>query len=376
MSRQHSTNRNHRSYSAKARRHKMIGLNASAGAFLAFGLTPLANAPAANADEFELILDPIINSLASLDPTLATDVSGLATAFDPTLVGDSLAAAGSVSDPLAALGSSADPLAALAPAADPNAVAEAFQTDFWLPLHSALQAWITSPLGMQIDNALNQIFDPLIPAGFCGLICNGAEGTMGDPTGGNGGLWFGDGGAGFNAMNDPGVVGGNGGDVGGWGNGGGLTVPADHGAEAGGIRGSEQCADGNTESRETCVLEHDLYGDREQDANDARADRDVPPQLTLASAAREHVVTDKTERGRDRKRGSADEHHPIGQYPAGILQGIRDPVRGLGDEQEHERSQRERHERRRPACEHGRGHAQRARTRAGSGRRCLHRRAH
>lgn len=41
----------------------MVGLGSGAGAVLAFGLGPLAAAPPAHADEFDVIIDPIINSL-------------------------------------------------------------------------------------------------------------------------------------------------------------------------------------------------------------------------------------------------------------------------------------------------------------------------
>src|ERR1700747_2804144 len=145
--------RNRGSRNGKVRcRRPVVGLSTSASAFLTFGLMPLATAPAAQADQLDVILDPIINSLASIDPTLATDLSGLATSFDPTVVGD--------------------PLAASAPAADPT-LADLFQQVFWLPFHSALQAWIASPLGMSIDNPINPFF---AVDNFCGLICNGADG--------------------------------------------------------------------------------------------------------------------------------------------------------------------------------------------------------
>ncbi|MGO9068081.1 hypothetical protein [Mycobacterium sp.] len=39
-------------------------MGTGAGAVLAFGLGPLAAAPVAHADEFDLIVEPIINSLS------------------------------------------------------------------------------------------------------------------------------------------------------------------------------------------------------------------------------------------------------------------------------------------------------------------------
>ena len=44
---------------------------------MAFGLSTLAAAPPAHADEFELIIEPIINSLSSIDPTLGADLSAV-----------------------------------------------------------------------------------------------------------------------------------------------------------------------------------------------------------------------------------------------------------------------------------------------------------
>ena len=60
---------------AKALGRAVVGLIASAGAFLAFGMTPFGMTPLAHADEFELIVDPIINSISSIDPTLGTDLT-------------------------------------------------------------------------------------------------------------------------------------------------------------------------------------------------------------------------------------------------------------------------------------------------------------
>src|SRR5277367_3715041 len=75
MARQLCPKRNRRSRNAKVLRRAVVGLVASAGAFLAFGMTPLAMTPSAHADEFDLIIDPIINSISSIDPTLGTDLT-------------------------------------------------------------------------------------------------------------------------------------------------------------------------------------------------------------------------------------------------------------------------------------------------------------
>src|SRR5258707_13101373 len=77
--------KNRQSGKAKARR-RALGLGGSAGAFLAFGLTPLASlasAPPARADGLDAIIDPILNSIlrsvTSFDALLG---------IDPSAVGD------------------------------------------------------------------------------------------------------------------------------------------------------------------------------------------------------------------------------------------------------------------------------------------------
>src|ERR1700723_4339295 len=122
MASQHNNKRNQRSRNAKASRRRVLGASTTAGAFLAFGMAPLATAPAAHADVFDVIIDPIINSilssvtsldaLAGIDPSSALDLGSLALpATDAALA----------SEPLAAAASSADALtAAAAPAADPT----------------------------------------------------------------------------------------------------------------------------------------------------------------------------------------------------------------------------------------------------------------
>src|ERR1700730_10305263 len=65
MAGQHSK-KNRQSGKAKApRRSRAIGLGGGAGAFLAFGLYPLAGAPTAKADVFDDILDTVVGSAVS-----------------------------------------------------------------------------------------------------------------------------------------------------------------------------------------------------------------------------------------------------------------------------------------------------------------------
>ena len=86
---------------------------------------------------------------------------------------------------------------------DPAAL---FNTLIYQPIETAVQNWITSPSGIQVDDAINQAFG-------VDLIGNGAAGTAADPTGGAGGLLLGDGGAGYDETT-AGVAGGDGGAAG------------------------------------------------------------------------------------------------------------------------------------------------------------------
>jgi endoglycosylceramidase len=176
-------------------RGRIVGVATAAAAFLAFGVTPLFSAPPARADAFDLIIDPIINSLSSLDPTLGADLGALAISIDPSFALENAAA---LAEPATAAGSTTS--------------ADLASSYAFAPLETAEQAWIASPTGEQIDNFLNTTFGEF-------LIGNGAPGTEADPTGGAGGLLFGDGGAGWNST-EVGVAGGNGGDAGFLGDGG------------------------------------------------------------------------------------------------------------------------------------------------------------
>src|ERR1700692_2318460 len=119
MAGRNSSKRNQRSRNAKARRRRrVLGAGATAGAFLAFGMTPLATAPAAHADVLDAVIDPLINAiagsvgvdaLAGIDPSSALDLGSLALpATDAALASEPLAALGSSTDALAGLGTSAD----------------------------------------------------------------------------------------------------------------------------------------------------------------------------------------------------------------------------------------------------------------------------
>ena len=124
-------------------------------------------------------------------------------------------------------GGAAAPLAAL-----DSFVAAGFQTVVYGPVHTAGQAWINSPLGRTLDPIVNAPTDALVGRD---LIGNGVAGTAGSPTGGAGGLLFGDGGSGYSQTSGTGAVGGRGGNAGLIGNGG--IGGAGFGGGAGGTGG-------------------------------------------------------------------------------------------------------------------------------------------
>ena len=232
MAGRHGSKRNHPSSKAKARRRRrVIGLGTGAGAVLAFGLGPLGVAPAAHADGLDVILDPIINSLSSVDPTLGADVSAVLGDFTSSWdsVGADLVgwirrwgrpAAGPVWFPtLARRCRSAD----VSSADSSGALAQTLEQD-----------WVTSQFGTQVDNAINSYadkVDPSLVGDSCGLICNGADGesggTLTEADGQNGGVWIGDGGNGGTDAAGDGGNGGTSGDFGGNAGNGGAAGPND-----------------------------------------------------------------------------------------------------------------------------------------------------
>ncbi len=163
-------------------------------AFLAFGMTPLTDAPTAQADEFDIILDPLINSLSNIDPTVGAAVSALVTSFDPTFASDHAATAAALVDP-----------GALPASASPD-LAQLLNEFVYSPMHTGIEDWINSSLGQQTDSLINTAWGSYV-------LGDGMAGTQADPTGGAGGWLFGDGGAGWNSTED-GVGGGDGGAAG------------------------------------------------------------------------------------------------------------------------------------------------------------------
>jgi len=155
-----------------------------------FSLGPLLSMPAARADGFEdIILDPIISSLSSVDPSLAVDLTGWLSSLDSAL------SAASTFDP-ANLDPAAD--AASVPAASSD-LTQAYETGVYDPSHTWDQEWIagTTFLGsstVSYDNFINSLDPGTL------LIGNGADGvgggTLAAADGSAGGVWFGDGGSG------------------------------------------------------------------------------------------------------------------------------------------------------------------------------------
>ncbi len=178
---------------------RLTGLGSAAGAVLAFGLAPVGSAPA-QADPFDWIVDlfdPASWSWLSVENNADLDLADwtgwLSSLGDPTDHGLSPAAA------------------------DPNpTLAELFDTWIYTPIHDAGQAWLATPSGIETSTWINTLF-----GNGQLLIGNGADGISGGTNeqamGGDGGLWFGDGGHGGTSG---GGWGGNGGNAGFFGNGG------------------------------------------------------------------------------------------------------------------------------------------------------------
>jgi hypothetical protein len=122
MAGRRSSKRNRWSHAHKARR-RAVGVGSSIGAFLAFGLQPLAAAPEAHADPFDVLVDQVVNALSGS-------------------WGDAAAAAATVSDVGALSAGAADPMAAwdLGSLFGAGSAADTNPFDTWL--QGVEQAWI------------------------------------------------------------------------------------------------------------------------------------------------------------------------------------------------------------------------------------------
>jgi hypothetical protein len=209
------------------------------------GSIAAAAEPAAMVDMGTLLADLLNGTGATDTAALAIpdlpDAASVVAAADPAAA---LAAADSAATPADSF-----PLSALLAffglvgngTPDSTAFADSFQEGFYQPVDTFIPNWINSPVGEFFDNGINSLFHT--PSDICGVICDGAPGTALDPTGQDGGLLAGDGGAGYDAAADPGMAGGDGGDAlgigdGGAGGDGGLGADGGDGGAGGEIMGN------------------------------------------------------------------------------------------------------------------------------------------
>src|ERR1700733_2661985 len=175
------------------RRSRAVGVGT---AFAAFGIA-MSSPPTARADDFGLgdLISDLISSASSAE-------------VGSQAIDQALAASTSGAETLSAAG--------------------LFQQYIYDPLHAGVESWINSSFGEQVDQAINTAYGQF-------LVGNGADGNALDPSGGAGGLWFGDGGNGWDS-DEAGFAGGSGGDaVGFFGNGGdgGMGGPGAAGGDGG-----------------------------------------------------------------------------------------------------------------------------------------------
>jgi hypothetical protein len=148
------------------RRQRAVGLTGAISMFLTLGLGPLVNAPKATADEFDVVIDQVLNAITASLGDLAAGSAAV-----PELGSLSLGATESTAG--VSLGSLSD-VGSLA-AASPGDALQGLEQD-----------WINSGFGQQFDTLINSWFNLFDPTnGACGLICDGADGQ-------GGGLIFGD----------------------------------------------------------------------------------------------------------------------------------------------------------------------------------------
>jgi Phosphoesterase family len=145
------------------RRQRAVVLTGAISMFLTLGLGSLANPPKATADEFDVVIDQVLNAITAS-------------------LGDMAAGAAAVPE-----------LGSLSLGATESTVAAASPAD---ALQGLEQDWINSAFGQQFDTLINSWFNLVDPTnGACGLICDGADGQ-------GGGLIFGDAGADAQPMSE------------------------------------------------------------------------------------------------------------------------------------------------------------------------------
>jgi endoglycosylceramidase len=209
-------------------RRAFSGRGAAAGAIVTFGVISMAAVPSARADDFGLA-DLIGNLVGSA--TASAGDAGTAAAMEAATQSLNEAAAAATNASLGDLAtSSTSSLGELATTSNTYTLAaETFlqqsitelqqqyfsdlQQYVYDPLHTDVENWINSSTGQQIDGFINQVSGHF-------LIGDGTAGTAANPDGGNGGLWIGDGGNGYDESANAGIAGGNGGAAGLFGGGG------------------------------------------------------------------------------------------------------------------------------------------------------------
>ncbi|MGB3476022.1 MAG: PGRS repeat-containing protein, partial [Mycobacterium sp.] len=203
-----------------SRNRHAVASATTVGACLALGVVPAAPASADFDDlfGFDQLFDPASLGASALpEPVDATDALDLS-----QVVGNDIYTWASVVEVV---------------------FAGLFQNQLYATVHDLGEMWIQGP-GALLDPIINPLF---AIDGACGLICNGVNGTVDHPDGGDGGWLFGDGGSGYNPGasedNEAGVNGGDGGDAkmignGGWGGDGGASANGGVGGVGGWLMGN------------------------------------------------------------------------------------------------------------------------------------------
>ncbi|MGC2652191.1 MAG: hypothetical protein WA317_01015, partial [Mycobacterium sp.] len=200
MARQHRSGKRRQSVSIRRRRGYLVGSGAAVSAFLALGVTPLADAPAAHADLFDLVIAPLVDSLGSAaSASVAVPDLPLGGLFDSAF------ANAAIPDALSNLTLGApDALGAMALPADVLPSDPTGLSDILSQVYASGEAFITNPADATLLQGINAPFVDLFGRD---LIGNGVDDFTGANTSllgstgefgnlGDGGFLLGDGGTG------------------------------------------------------------------------------------------------------------------------------------------------------------------------------------
>ena len=202
MTGRHSKKQDGKPASRTTAHNRVVRLGVAAGAFLTFGLSPVAGAPVARADDdFVIDFNEFFDALFAVDPAQNHDLDTWLDNLNDALQGSWN------------LNNSDDSWLSGAAPADPFNLTQWYQDNIWEPHYQWNQDWIAGDtwlgnLTVQWDDALNGFWTAIGGQGM--LIGNGIDGTETHPDGGAGGIWFGDGGNGWDSA-VAGQAGGNGG---------------------------------------------------------------------------------------------------------------------------------------------------------------------